>query len=218
MAIDSLDDYILVDKCQDIWRCISDGMRSGHKVTIDFVQDNSGYELFTDFVLANFLIEHKLASKVRFHVKAIPWFISDVMTTDFHWTIGQLTKHPNAALSELGGKLAAHLAAGRFILCDVDYFWTGPLEFYRMADVRPDLYQLLAESHLVVFKGDLNYRKLLGDFNWPFGTGFKETLRGESNQHGYTFIDFNIFLVFYLFRIPAIKCVYITHCKGGSDL
>lgn len=180
MAIDSLDDYILVDKCQDIWQCISDGMRSGREVIIDFVQDNSGYELFTDFVLANFLIEHKLAAKVRFHVKAIPWFISDVMTTDFHWTIDQLTKHQNVALSELGGKLAAHLAAGSFILCNVDYFWTGPFEFYRMADVRPDLYQLLAESHLVVFKGDLNYRKLLGDFNWPFATRFKETLRGEN--------------------------------------
>lgn len=194
MAIDSLDDYILVDKCQDIWRCISDGMRSGRAVTIDFVQDNSGYELFTDFVLANFLVEHKLASKVRFHVKAIPWFISDVMTTDFHWTIDQLTKHQNAALSDLGGRLAAHLAAGRFILCETDYFWTGPFEFYRMADVRPDLYQLLAESHLVVFKGDLNYRKLLGDFNWPFSTGFKETLRGKSYQKIWQrFIDLKYF-------------------------
>lgn len=148
-------------------------------IIVDFVQDNSGYELFTDFILVSFMLKYKLATKVRFHVKAIPWFISDVMPADFHWSIRQLTDDVDEHLAALGRSLTSHLAAGSIELCPVEYFWTGPWEFHQMANIRPQLYRSLTESQLVLFKGDLNYRKLLGDFNWPFGTSFKEALKGK---------------------------------------
>lgn len=50
--------------------------------------------------------------------------------------------------------------------------------FYRMAEVAGDLYQYLAAAHLVIFKGDLNYRKLLGDMNWHPTEQFPTCLRG----------------------------------------
>ncbi len=31
---------------------------------------------------------------------------------------------------------------------------------------------------MILFKGDLNYRKLLGDLNWPLDTSLKVALRG----------------------------------------
>lgn len=38
----------------------------------------------------------------------------------------------------------------------------------------PDLAADLNESSLVILKGDLNYRKLLADRQWPYSTGVHE--------------------------------------------
>jgi hypothetical protein len=42
--------------------------------------------------------------------------------------------------------------------------------------VAPDLHQQLAQATLVVFKGDLNYRKLAYDCRWPFTAKFSDAL------------------------------------------
>lgn len=47
-----------------------------------------------------------------------------------------------------------------------------------MKQIQPELYENLKQSSLLIFKGDLNYRKLLGDFNWNFSESFKKCLRG----------------------------------------
>ncbi|KAI9428429.1 hypothetical protein H4582DRAFT_1866198 [Lactarius indigo] len=37
----------------------------------------------------------------------------------------------------------------------------------------PGVWNALRESGLVIFKGDLNYRKLTGDVQWPVDTSFE---------------------------------------------
>jgi len=57
-------------------------------------------------------------------------------------------------------------------------FWTYPHSYSEMAEADPSLYSLLKGHTALIFKGDLNYRKLIGDINWLPQTPFVESLRG----------------------------------------
>ena len=46
-----------------------------------------------------------------------------------------------------------------------------------MASTDPALYEELGEADLLIFKGDLNYRKLIGDLNWETTVTFKTALQ-----------------------------------------
>lgn len=172
-ALSSYESCILVDRSKQIWECIQSG---GPTCTIDFVLDNAGYELFTDFILTDFLLTYQLTAKVRYHCKAIPWFISDVMEYDFHWTIETLSTATDADLRAFGLRLLDYVKDGRLELCANEYYWTSPFEYQETQAITPQVYENLAQAHLVIFKGDLNYRKLLGDINWPFNTKFTQVL------------------------------------------
>lgn len=75
---------------------------SKEPVRVDIVLDNAGFELFGDLCLAELLLEAKLASKIYFHVKAMPWFVSDTTLRDFTWTLEMLRGSDKKALNELG--------------------------------------------------------------------------------------------------------------------
>lgn len=57
-------------------------------------------------------------------------------------------------------------------------FWTYPHAFHEMLFVDPNLFSTLQQNTVLIFKGDLNYRKLIGDINWLPETPFKEALQG----------------------------------------
>lgn len=57
-------------------------------------------------------------------------------------------------------------------------FWTLPFDYSKMQRVDPKLYSELSSGTLVNFKGDLNYRKLVGDIYWEPTTNFRSALRG----------------------------------------
>lgn len=172
-GLDSFESCILHDQSSDIWNCVKSG---GNACTIDIIMDNAGYEVFTDFVLADFILRYNFAQKIRFHCKAIPWFISDVIYRDFYWTIRQLSQSKNNVVRTFGERLQQYVDSNRIELQPTEYFWTSPYEFQAMESIAPKLYANLSTIHLLIFKGDLNYRKLLADVNWPYGARFVEVL------------------------------------------
>lgn len=51
-------------------------------------------------------------------------------------------------------------------------FWCTGYTFWDLNNEAPDLFQHLADSDLVIFKGDLNHRKLTYDCHAPMDTAF----------------------------------------------
>lgn len=172
-SLSSFESCILADNSHEIWNCLQS---SGSTCTIDIILDNAGYELFTDLVLTDFILRYNFAEKIRFHCKAIPWFISDVLRRDFHWTIKQLANNEAEHIKEFGKRLNQYVEMGRIELKPIEFFWTSPYEFQAMEKIAPKLYADLSTSQLLIFKGDLNYRKLLADMNWPFDSRFIDVL------------------------------------------
>ncbi|KAI9659163.1 MAG: hypothetical protein M1831_003745 [Alyxoria varia] len=169
---------------------------------IDFILDNAGFELFVDLILAGYLLASGLARVVVLHPKSIPWFVSDVIPQDFNELLNALAdpvKFYEALASEdekLGQKSAASVplsdeevanikamhehwsglhSEGKLIIRP-NRFWTHAGSYWRMQDTAPKLYEDLRHSDLVILKGDLNGRKLLGDVLWPPTTRFEEAI------------------------------------------
>lgn len=144
---------------------------------IDLVLDNCGLELFSDICLADWLLHTGLADKVMFHCKQMPWFVSDAMIKDFKWTLSELLSSEDKNLSTLGERWGGRVRDGSFVVTDHP-FWTTSFEYAAMESVASDLYNILSKSYLVIFKGDLNYRKLLADRNWLYTENFSIALGG----------------------------------------
>ena len=151
---------------------------------VDIVLDNAGFELYVDLILAGYLLLTGLATEVVLHPKSIPWFVSDVLPKDFADLLGVIAdpqtfysasddKHEDSPSVPLSDEEIANLkylfsnwgqlhSEGRLMLRP-NRFWTHAGSFWRMPHTAPDLFKDLKESELVIFKGDLNYRKLTGD-------------------------------------------------------
>ena len=69
LALAHLQANILTDNTKEAWQCL---MARGKGATVDIVMDNSGFELFTDLCLADFLVSSGAAAKVRMRVKDLP--------------------------------------------------------------------------------------------------------------------------------------------------
>lgn len=153
---------------------------------VDIVLDNAGFELFVDLILAGYLVAAGLATQIVLHPKSIPWFVSDVLPADFASLLNALAdpqpfySTPSEDESN-AGKTPQPLSAKQIselsflfqhwstlhregqLMIRPNLFWTGPGSYWRLPKTDSSLYEDLRESELVIFKGDLNYRKLTGD-------------------------------------------------------
>lgn len=176
-SVANLDKSLLVDDTVLVWNCLQRA-KGQNEIILDYICDNGGFELFTDLLFMEYVLDHHLVTQVRLHVKAIPWYISDVMEHDVYWTISYLQKFPNPLVSGLGKKLHGMIQARQIIMAPLSHFWTGPQSYFVMIDSDAELHNYISKAQLVIFKGDLNYRKLLGDYIWDPTEEFITCLRG----------------------------------------
>jgi hypothetical protein len=137
--------------------------------TLCLVADNAGRELVPDLLLIAHLLAHGRIGRAVLHVKPYPYYVSDATTADVVDALRRLTGAGGAA-AEYGQRLWAALADGRLTL-RAHPFSCAPLPYEEMPqDLRADF----ASATLTVVKGDLNYRRLVGDRLWAPTTPFPD--------------------------------------------
>jgi len=115
-------------------------------------------------------------TKVYFHPKLIPWFVSDVTPNDFKETLTSLLKPSFFSsfsdvsrlqgwghLEKLATRWKAYVDSGVFNLsvpldtplggnASSAEFWHSPFPFWNMEVIAPEVFTMLKHSDLVIFK------------------------------------------------------------------
>ncbi|RDG40019.1 damage-control phosphatase ARMT1 family protein [Streptomyces corynorhini] len=154
---------LVADDSASLWRLLPVGGPS----TVAVVADNAGRELIPDLVLIDHLLAHRHARRVVLHVKPYPYYVSDAMTADVVDCLRRLTEAPGEA-GRIGGRLWRAMGTGDLEVRTHPFF-CAPLPYEEMPD---DLRGEFAGATLTVLKGDLNYRRLVGDRPWDATTPF----------------------------------------------
>jgi hypothetical protein len=159
------DDGIVVDDSARLWAALEAGTAN----TVSVVADNAGREIVADLVLIDHLLTTGLAATVGLHLKPRPYYVSDATTADLVACLRRLS----AASGEAAGiadRLSEAIGAGRLVL-HTHEFHCAPWSFHHLP---ADLAEEFAASSLTLLKGDLNYRRLVGDRAWPASTPFAD--------------------------------------------
>ncbi|MFH0516089.1 damage-control phosphatase ARMT1 family protein [Streptomyces sp. M41] len=133
------------------------------------IADNAGRELVPDLLLIARLLTEGRVRRATLHVKPYPYYVSDATHADVLDALRRLTAAPGAAAIH-GRTLWSALTDGRLTV-RAHPFSSAPLPF---SDMPGDLREELAAATLTVVKGDLNYRRLVGDRSRPPTTPFAD--------------------------------------------
>ena|SRR5947207_4369999 len=175
-VIETQQKNIVVNDIEEVWKYFS----TLQDAQIDIVLDNAGtafyerllmtgFEVFVDVFLAAYFLEIGAAKTIVCHPKDFGWFVSDVIPDDFDSLFELLedesivnTQQQREDLRFLRQRWLQFYKSGQ-IQVRQDSFWTTAHPFWRMPSFAPELYKALQTSDLVIYKGDLNYRKLVED-------------------------------------------------------
>lgn len=159
------DSPLVADDSAALWSLLP----AGGPNTVCLVADNAGRELVPDLLLIDHLLRHQHAEHLTLQVKPYPYYVSDATTADVIDCLRHL-KQADGVAGVVGKRLWDCVRRGRLTVRTHDFF-CAPLPY---ADMPDDLRQEFAEATVTIMKGDLNYRRLVGDRLWPPTTSFAE--------------------------------------------
>ena len=83
----------------------------------------------------------------------------------------------------MGQRWKSYVEEGKWIY-EQHPFWCTGYTYWDLHSEAPDLFLHLSQSDLVIFKGDLNHRKLTYDCAAPASTPFEEAIGPMANSAG----------------------------------
>ena len=207
------------------WQFLSQHIESHTLYQVDIILDNAGFELLMDLCLADWFIVRGLTKKVILHGKAFGWFVSDVVEKDIHILFQYCFDWISISNISSNSKKNGYNNVNNILKRWKSYFdnqqwifnapsWmTWPISFWQITSEqwRTEIYND-SKITFLIFKGDLNYRKMLDDSSWPFTTSCMEAwnciiknlkLVYESNKEKQS-------------ELPSIGLLALRTCK--SDL
>eukprot|EP01041_Mallomonas_annulata_P004495 gene4495-8940_t len=161
--------YLLDDHTYPIVSAIEKLSQQDGKDTprrVDVILGDAGAELVADLFMCHMLLQLGCCDEIVLHTKAYPMLVTAATGRDVISSIEYLS---NPASSEVwtvrhfGDALRNHVLSGQMKIED-DFFWCQPTAFW---DMPAHIKDRLSSSAMVFVKGDANYRRLLGDREWP---------------------------------------------------
>jgi hypothetical protein len=134
-------------------------------IRVDIILDNSGEELFADLLFAKWLVQNAGVKNVFLHFKAAPYFVSDATINDYRF-LAETLRDGGETGADFIDDLDRLIKSENIQLCKNEC-WTDYVDYKRLPST---VMEDLNRSSLLVFKGDLNYRKLVGDYHWEYST------------------------------------------------
>ncbi|MDD4981949.1 MAG: mannose-6-phosphate isomerase, class I, partial [Candidatus Omnitrophica bacterium] len=164
--------------------------KQGEKTELHILHDNVGLELVCLLWLVDICLRKKIVSKVVLHTKNYPYSVSDVTTPfqgkgDVDLQIDVLSKIPSLEINEekikyakymqeLSGRLKEYIEESglRVTIDNIGYSTIGR----DFVDMPVGYYQELKKADLIMYIGDMWYRKLFLHRNWDFAADSKKIL------------------------------------------
>ncbi len=145
---------LLIDDVAALWKAVG-----ATPTRLGYVADNAGLELLHDLVLIDQVLARDLVRSVTLFLKPRPYFVSDATPADVDDCLARFAAGPPAAVA-IAERLAGARSTGRLSIA-TDPMFCAPTSFARTA-----LGSVFDDVDLTILKGDLNYRRLVGDRHW----------------------------------------------------
>ncbi len=146
-------------------------LSSGRCRSIAYIADNAGSEFCADLCLIDALLRAPYFASVTLFLKPQPFFVSDATPQDFEIHLRELRAHSHHTRG-LCDRLEVARSDGRLTV-STDPFFVLPLFYF---ETPLELFESFCRHSLCIFKGDLNYRRLIGDAIWPSGATFSDAV------------------------------------------
>ena len=129
---------------------------------IAYFLDNVGKELYFDIAFLDFLLEAKLAESITCFLKNQPFFVSDAQPKDFQKAVDFLSTSSKKIVQNLGKRMINGIKSGR-VKFKAPPFLTSCFSFREMPETLKDQ---ISKHDFTILKGDVNFRRLVGDRHW----------------------------------------------------
>jgi hypothetical protein len=175
IAADALnEDEFLADDREALRRYVTAdaGDRGAGERIVHIIADNAGTELAMDLILADLLLAGGCCEAVVFHVKPFPTYVSDATVADV-WNVVRTMETSGDSPAHLATRLRRAWNDERLQIA-THHFWTSSRFLWEMP---PALSQLFRTASLVILKGDMNYRRAVGDALWDIQPAFSTVMQ-----------------------------------------